>query len=104
MEAAIALAALVVVLALCLSGLSAGAAALRCADAAAEAARLAGRGDREAAAAAVVRLAPAGASLTLSQTGDQIRAVVGVAVAGVLPGLHVKGTSVAHLEGGDDVG
>ena len=97
-EAAIGLAVLALVLAACLAGIACLMAQLRCADAAREAARLAGRGDA-AAARAVSALAPAGASLSLSGGGDLVTATVTAApVGGLLPGVIIEATASAARE------
>ncbi len=98
-EAAMVLAALVLVAAICLGGLGAVVEQMRCADAAREAARLAGRGDPAGAAAAVAALAPAGALLTLSTVGTLTTATVGVgAFSGLLPGVVVRASATAANE------
>lgn len=97
-EAALGLAVLALVLALCLAGIACLLAQLRCADAAREAARLAARGDDAGAAAAVSVLAPAGASLSLSG-GDLVTATVTAApVGGLLPGVRIEASASAARE------
>lgn len=96
-EAAFALAALVSVLVLCLAGLSALSAQVRCVDAAREAARLAARGDVPAATAVVRRIAPAGAAVRLRSDGGLVVATVTVRVA-LLPGLAVSAEAVSATE------
>src|ERR1700712_5362556 len=71
-EAAMALAVLAFVLVSGLAGIACLIAQIRCADAAREAARLAGRGDADLAAAAVATLAPDGAELSLGGSGDLV--------------------------------
>ena len=74
---------------------------VRCADAAREAARLAGRGDEAAAAGAVAALAPDGADLALGGTGDFVTATVtSGAVGGLLPGVTLRATATAAREPG----
>ena len=74
---------------------------VRCADAAREAARLAGRGDEAAAAGAVAALAPDGADLALGGTGDFVTATVtSGAVGGLLPGVTLHATATAAREPG----
>ena len=98
-EAAMALAVLALVLAACLAGLACVIAQVRCADAAREAARLAGRGDPDGAAAAVASLAPEGAALALGGSGDLVTATVAVgAVGGILPGVTIRATAAAARE------
>ena len=70
MEAAFAIAALVVVLILCVSGLTAVSMQVRCVDAAREAARLAARGDDGSASGAAQGIAPDGAAVQLRRDGE----------------------------------
>jgi len=98
-EAAIALAVLAVVLVACLAGIACVIAQVRCADAAREAARLAGRGDADSASSAVAALAPDGASLSLGGTGDLVEATVSVAaMGGMLPGVTIRASAAAARE------
>src|SRR6478609_2743977 len=98
-EAAMALAVLAVVLVACLAGVACVIAQVRCADAAREAARLAGRGDAGGASAAVAALAPAGASLSLGGSGDLVQATVSVAaIGGILPGVTIRASAAAARE------
>lgn len=98
-EAALGISVLVVVLAMCLGGIGAAVTQIRCADAAREAVRLAGRGDPAGAAAAAARIAPDGASLSLSQSGDLVTASVSApALGGLLPSIRVSSSSVAAIE------
>jgi hypothetical protein len=98
-EAALVLAVLVVVVASCLAGIGCVVAQMRCADAAREAARLAGRGDSAAAAAAVTAIAPSGAVLSLQLGGELVTATVSVgAVSGLLPGVTVRASASAANE------
>jgi len=98
-EAAMALAVLAVVLVTCLAGVACVIAQVRCADAAREAARLAGRGDAAAAAAAVAVLAPDGASLSLGGSGELVTAtVVMEAIGGLLPGVTIRASASAARE------
>jgi hypothetical protein len=98
-EAAMALAVLAVVLVACLAGVACVIAQVRCADAAREAARLAGRGDPGAASAAVATLAPNGASLSLGGSGDLVLATVSVApIGGILPGVTIRASASAARE------
>lgn len=96
-EAAFAIAALVVVLVLCVSGLTAVSMRVRCVDAAREAARLAARGDERSATQAARSVAPDGAEIRLRRDGDVVVATV-VAHSRVLPGLPVfaEATSLAE--------
>ena len=98
-EAAMALAVLAVVLVSCLAGIACLIAQIRCADAAREAARLAGRGDADLAASAVATLAPDGAVLSLGGDGDLVTATVTArAIGGVLPGVTIIATAAAARE------
>jgi hypothetical protein len=98
-EAAMALAVLAVVLVACLAGMACVIAQVRCADAAREAARLAGRGDAGGASAAVATLAPDGASLSLGGSGDLVMATVSVgAIGGILPGVTIRASASAARE------
>jgi hypothetical protein len=96
-EAAFAIAALVLVLTLCLAGLSAMAMHVRCVDAAREAARLAARGADGSNIARVV--APEGAVVRLRRDGDLVEATV-TARSALLPGLTVAARAVAAMEPG----
>jgi len=88
-----------VVVASCLAGIGCVIAQLRCADAAREAARLAGRGDPASAATAVTAIAPSGAVLSLQNQGDLVTATVSVgAVSGLLPGVTITATASAANE------
>ena len=94
-----ALAVLAVVLAACLAGGACVIAQVRCADAAREAARLAGRGDADGASGAVATLAPDGASLSLGGTGDLVTATVAVdPIGGILPGVTIRASAAAARE------
>lgn len=99
MEAAIALAALVTVLVLCVGALLAVSAQVRCVDAARETARLAARGDAGKAVSAGNRVAPPHASITLRTDGELIVAVVS-ARAPLLP-LTLRAEAVAAREPGE---
>ena len=100
-EAALVLAVLVVVVSACLAGIGCLIAQLSCADAAREAARLAGRGDGAGAQSAVAALAPAGAVLSLDNRGDLVTATVTVgAVSGLLPGVVIRASASAEKEKG----
>ena len=98
-EAALVLPALIVVLVLCLAGIGGISAQLRCADAAASAARLAARGDTDGAHAAATLLAPDGATVEVSLEGDRVRVRVAVRPLGaILPSLQVQAVVVAIRE------
>jgi hypothetical protein len=87
----------VVVLVLCVAGLTAVATQVRCIDAAREAARLAARGGD--ASEAARSIAPAGAVLQLRRDGDVVLARV-TATAALLPGLTIAGEAVSAVEPG----
>jgi hypothetical protein len=87
----------VVVLVLCLAGVSAVSMQVRCIDAAREAARLAARGDERSAVAAAVRLAPAGARVDLHRDGDFLVATV-AAHSKFLPDTDITAKAVAAAE------
>ena len=96
-EAALALCALTVFLALALGALMAVAQTMRCADAARELARLAARGEPDRGRTVAAALAPTGARMDLVQDGDTVTAVVSTRLVGALP-LTVGGRAVAALE------
>jgi hypothetical protein len=98
-EAALALCALTVFLALTLGALTAVAQSLRCADAARELARLAARGEPDRGRVVAAQLAPSGASLDLVDEGDTVVATVSARLVGSLP-LTVGGRAVAAVESG----
>lgn len=76
-ELAVAMPALVLVLVLALSGLSAGVERIRCVDAAREAARVAARGEgSDRARVAAARAAPAGATVQVAASGREVRVTV----------------------------
>ncbi|MFC5908210.1 TadE family type IV pilus minor pilin [Streptacidiphilus monticola] len=103
-ELAVVLPALVLLLGVLLWGAVAGAAQLRCVDAAREGARAAARGDPEPAVQAAVRAAaPPGARVVVSWSGDLVRVAVTARSAG--PGgfgralsVGVGATAVARVE------
>lgn len=97
MEAALAVAALVTVLVLCLAGMAAMSMQVRCVDAAREAARLAARGDERSAVDAARRIAPAGAAVQLRRDGAFVVATVTVR-SGLLPGLAIAAKAVSAAE------
>ncbi|MEI5676151.1 MULTISPECIES: TadE family type IV pilus minor pilin [Nocardioides] len=85
--------------------LAVGAAQVRVVDAARETARAAARGDAEGEAVARGRrVAPAGATVTLSRSGDEVRVVASGEVHGpgglfgFLPGVTVRAEAVAAAE------
>jgi hypothetical protein len=87
----------VVVLVLCLAGVSAVSMQVRCIDAAREAARLAARGDERSAVAAAVRLAPAGARIDLHRDGEFLVATVATR-SKFLPDMDITAKAVAAAE------
>jgi hypothetical protein len=92
---------LVMLLAAALLAVSAVTTQLRCVDAAREAVRAAARGERDPAAYAR-RIAPSGATVRLTSSGDLVRAEVTVRVRplGQLPGPVVAGSATAAREPG----
>jgi Flp pilus assembly protein TadG len=97
-EAALVLPLIVAVAAACIAALAVMATQLRCVDAAEEAARMFGRGDRPAASAAVAALAGA-ATLELATEDQLVRAVVTTRpLGGLLPGVSVSATAFAVRE------
>jgi Flp pilus assembly protein TadG len=85
--------------------LAVGAAQVRTVDAAREVARAVARGDSESEAVARgARVAPDGASVTVSRSGDHVEVVVEAEVSGpggvleVLPGVTVRAEAVAAGE------
>jgi hypothetical protein len=87
----------VVVLVLCLAGVTAVSMQVRCIDAAREAARLAARGDQPSAVAAARRLAPAGARVDLRRDGDFLVATV-VVHSKLLPTMDIAANAVSAAE------
>ncbi len=92
-----AIAALVVVLILCASGLTAVSMQVRCVDAAREAARLAARGEDGSASGAAKRIAPDGATVQLRTDGEFVVAIV-TAKSPLLPGITIAAEAVAAAE------
>jgi hypothetical protein len=90
---------MVVVLILCVSGLTAVSMQVRCVDAAREAARLAARGDDGTAADAAQGIAPDGAAVQLQRDGDFVVARV-TAKSPLLPGVTIAAEAVAATEPG----
>lgn len=97
-EAAIALAALVSMLVLCVGAMLAVSAQVRCVDAAREAARLAARGDSAAADSVARQVAPTGALITI-RTEDALVTAVVTARTPVFP-LTLRAAAVAAREPG----
>jgi hypothetical protein len=99
-EAALALASLMLVLALAIAAISAVAAQVRCMDAAREAARLMARGEPERASRAAGMIAPAGARVGIVVRGDEVTVTVASAVVAKLPGVSVSALAMGVLEPG----
>ncbi len=99
MEAAFAIAAVVVVLGMCVAGLSAVGAQVRCVDAAREAARLAARGDDRSATEVAGRIAPHGTAVDLRWDGELVYARVSSRPA-ILLGVTISAQAVAVAEPG----
>lgn len=98
-EAALALCALTVFLAMAVGAVAAAGAAVRCTDAARELVRLAARGEAERGRTVAAGLAPAGSAVQLDQAGDLLTGVVSVQLVPPLP-ITVSGRSVGALEPG----
>jgi Flp pilus assembly protein TadG len=96
-EAALAVAALVAVLVLCIAGITAVSMQVRCIDAAREAARLVARGDDDQAEAAARRIAPPGAALHMRRDGQFIVARVSAGSV-LLPGVTIAAEVVSAAE------
>lgn len=96
-EAALGIAALVVVLVVCMAGITAIAMQVRCVDAAREVARLAARGDQRVAIEAARRIAPSGAAIQLRRDGEFVVATV-TARSDLLPALAITATGVSAVE------
>jgi len=94
-EAALAIAAIVAVVVLCVGALVTVTAHIRCVDAAREGARLFALGDSDAVVAAR-RVAPADAEVTVARDGDWV--TVRVEAASPLPGVEVAAVAVAVVE------
>ncbi|KUI36894.1 pilus biosynthesis protein TadE [Mycobacterium sp. GA-2829] len=88
-----------VVLAMCVSGVSAVGAQVRCIDAAREAARLAARGDDGSATRVAARIAPDGARVDLTRDGGVVVARVSSRPA-LLFGVTITAQAVAATEPG----
>lgn len=97
MEAAFAIAALVVVLVLCVAGLTAMSMQVRCIDAARESARLAARGDDAVAVQTGRDIAPADAGLDIRRDGGLVESTV-TARSILLPGIVIRANAVAAVE------
>ncbi|WP_199431579.1 TadE family type IV pilus minor pilin [Qaidamihabitans albus] len=103
-EAAIALCSLVAVFGLVLAGVAAVSDQLRCSDAAAEAARLAARGQGALAEQTARARAPDGATVEIREEGGIVAVTVRAdSVGGLLPGVTVRGEAHAVPEPGAEV-
>jgi hypothetical protein len=89
----------VVVLVLCLAGITAVSMQVRCVDAAREAARLAARGDEHSAVDVAGRIAPRGARVRVHRDGEFVVATV-VAHSNLLPALDISARAVSAAEPG----
>ncbi|WP_282784689.1 MULTISPECIES: TadE family type IV pilus minor pilin [unclassified Nocardia] len=98
-EAALALATILLGMALCIGALLAASAQVRCVDAAREAARLTARGAGSEAVPTARRVAPPGADITVRVDADLIVATVTTHLP-LLPGLELRATAVAVSEPG----
>lgn len=96
-EAAVALAALIFVFALMLSGVSATADQMRCVDAASTAARLAARGDPSGAERSAREIAPSGAEIAIKLTAEHVHVTVRASPT-TLPGLRLTAEAYAVRE------
>lgn len=86
-----------VVLVVCLAGITAVSMQVRCIDAAREAARLAARGDDGAAVSVARGIAPAAARIEVRHDGEFLVATV-VARSKLLPGLDIAARAVSAAE------
>ncbi|MEV6557341.1 TadE family type IV pilus minor pilin [Nocardia sp. NPDC051756] len=98
-EAAIALATLIVAVALCVGALLAASTQVRCVDAAREAARLSARGDEANAISAARRVAPPAADISVRSEGNHVIARV-TTRAPLLPLLTLHADAIASREPG----
>lgn len=96
-EAAIAIASIMVVVVLCIGAVIATSTHIRCVDAAREAARLAARGDSANATSSAQRVAPDGARVGIRTDGDHVVATISVEMA-LLPLVEISAEAVAAME------
>jgi hypothetical protein len=89
----------VVVLVLCMAGITAVSMQVRCVDAAREAARLAARGDERSAVEVAARIAPRGAQVRVHRDGGFVVATV-MARSNLLPTLDISANAIAAAEPG----
>jgi Flp pilus assembly protein TadG len=100
-EAAIGMAAFLLVLALALSGVAAAVDQIRVVDAAREAARLAARGEPDEGRAAAERIAPPDAEVAIDVNGEHIQVDVSATpMGGLLPGVRLHAQAFAVREPG----
>lgn len=100
-EAAIGMAAFLLVLALALSGVAAAVDQIRVVDAAREAARLAARGEPDEGQAAAKRIAPPDADVAINVNGEHIQVDVSATPSnGLLPGIRLHAQAFAVREPG----
>ncbi|WUI28536.1 hypothetical protein OG976_11145 [Mycobacterium sp. NBC_00419] len=85
------------VLAVCVGGLTAVSAQVRCVDAAREAARLAARGDTAGADAVARGVAPPGAAVEFRRSGDFVEVRVSTR-SRLLPGIVISAGALAAAE------
>lgn len=98
-EAALAIATLVLVLVLCLAGVTAVSMQVRCIDAAREAARLAARGDVRSATDVARSIAPRAALVQVHRDGEFVVATV-TAYSNLLPTLDIAARAISVAEPG----
>lgn len=98
-EAALAMCSLAVFLMLAMGALAAVSSSIRCGDAARELARLAARGEPERGRGVAAALAPPGARIELTQTGETVTGEVSIQLVAPLP-IRVSGAAVAAVEPG----
>ena len=107
-ETAVVLPVLLLVLAGAVAAVVVVGAQLRCVDAAREGVRAAARGEPPAAVTEIVRrAAPAGAAVSVTRTGDEVRVAVAVDVSPLGPvplRIRVAAEAVARLEPGAEGG
>lgn len=99
MEAAIAVATIVIAVVCCLGALLAASTQVRCVDAAREAARLTARGDQANALSTARSVAPPGADITVRVEGALVVARVSARTP-LLPALILRADAVAAPEPG----
>ena len=95
-EAALAISSIIAVVVLCLGAVSTVTTHIRCVDAAREAARLAARGDTEAATTAAAAVAPPGARIEIHHDGTRV--IARVVASSPFPSLDITAEAVAVEE------